>query len=108
MKYFMTWVICCALIFEMRSQTIIILDKANEEPVTTAAVSDPATGRVVFANKKGQADLSSFVASTTLQISSFGYKTVRINKPELVSQQNPVFYLEKKQSKSGRSDHFGQ
>lgn len=95
MKYFITWVICCALIFEMRSQTIIILDKANEEPVSTAAVSDPATGRVVFANKKGLADLSSFAATTTLQISSFGYSTLMIRKSELASSDDLVFYLEK-------------
>ncbi|MCS5490074.1 TonB-dependent receptor [Algoriphagus limi] len=95
MKYIMTWVLCCALVFVSKSQTISVKDQVSNEPIPTVVAHDPSTGRVLYANGKGQLDISSFADLEIIQISSYGYQTVRLNFQELTSLPDATLYLEK-------------
>lgn len=91
----MTWVLCCALVFVSKGQTISVKDQVNNEPITTVVAHDPSTGRVLYANGKGQLDLSSFADLEVIQISSYGYQTVKLSFQELTNLPDATLYLEK-------------
>ncbi|NVK49702.1 MAG: TonB-dependent receptor [Cyclobacteriaceae bacterium] len=91
----MTWVLCCALVFVSKGQTISVKDQVSNEPITTVVAHDPSTGRVLYANGKGQLDLSSFADLLVIQISSYGYQTVKLSFQELTNLPDATLYLEK-------------
>ncbi|NVJ85184.1 MAG: TonB-dependent receptor [Algoriphagus sp.] len=91
----MTWVLCCALVFVSLGQTISVKDQVSNEPIPTVVAHDPSTGRVLYANGKGQLDISSFADLELIQISSYGYQTVRLSFQELINLPDATLYLEK-------------
>ncbi|TFV94782.1 TonB-dependent receptor [Algoriphagus kandeliae] len=91
----MTWVLCCVLVFVSKGQTISVKDQVSNEPIPTVVAHDPSTGRVLYANGKGQLDLSTFADLELIQISSYGYQTVRLSFQQLSTLPDATLYLEK-------------
>uniref|UniRef100_UPI004047BCAF TonB-dependent receptor n=2 Tax=Roseivirga sp. TaxID=1964215 RepID=UPI004047BCAF len=71
-KYFITC-FCLFLGFQVSAQVITIKDKKTNEPLELATITNGAGNLFAFTNIKGQADVSAFIDTETLEIRMLGY-----------------------------------
>jgi hemoglobin/transferrin/lactoferrin receptor protein len=77
MKYL---ILCGILLFGLmaKAQQIRISDRSNAEPVPGASLEGTQSGKVVFTDADGRADLSAFFENDTIALRCLGYKPQRL------------------------------
>ncbi|MBW6460604.1 MAG: TonB-dependent receptor [Bacteroidales bacterium] len=91
-KYISLWLLSCMYMLT-NAQIATVRDRENYQPLelVTFASQDPAASAIT--NAKGQADLSGFSGSATIEIRMMGYKTKRLSY-EALKAANFQVYLE--------------
>ncbi|WP_268034637.1 TonB-dependent receptor plug domain-containing protein [Algoriphagus sp. PAP.12] len=92
MKYALVLVGMLCVLFSAMGQTITLIDPTTSEPIKDATVSSEFPPAFEISNSKGQVDISAFVDSDKITISSFGYQTIEISYASLI-EAGPILKL---------------
>ncbi|QYH39327.1 TonB-dependent receptor [Algoriphagus sp. NBT04N3] len=71
--------------FQLKAQTVTLVDKATSEPIRYATLSSEIPPAFELTNSKGQVNLSPFKGASKITISSFGHQTIKISYDELLT-----------------------
>lgn len=93
MKYAFVLVGWLCLLSGAIGQTITLVDHSTSLPINFATLSSEKPPAFEISNAKGQVDISAFVDSDKITISSFGYQTIEISYEKLI-QLGATLHLE--------------
>lgn len=93
MKYAFVLVGWLCLLASAMGQTITLVDHSTSQPINFATLSSEKPPAFEISNAKGQVDISAFVDSDKITISSFGYQTIETSYEKLI-QQGATIHLE--------------
>lgn len=85
--------IVLGIILNTNAQTITIKDQETKNPLDLVALISENPRATAISNADGQADISAFKGSNTIQIRSLGYKTTRMSYAELESVNFIIFLI---------------
>ena len=83
MKFHFTWCLVLLIFGISNAQTIIIKDKETNKPLEFVTIYNEGKSSYALTNAEGQADISDFIDSERIEISTFNYKGIVMSFTEL-------------------------